>query len=63
LAKSKKVILRITFFKNPWKILAFAEPDPPQDGEGEAEKSEKEKMRYVLVKIRTYFQENPSADF
>jgi hypothetical protein len=46
--------------KNPFKILADAEP---RRRRGEAENSPCLKWRYVLVKIRTYFTENPDADF
>ena len=46
--------------KNPFKMLADAEP---RRRRGEAENSSCTNWRYVLVKIRTYFQENPDADF
>jgi len=46
--------------KNPFKILADAEP---RQRRGEAENSSCINWRYVLVKIRTYFQENPDTDF
>jgi len=47
-------------FKNPFKILAEAEP---RLWRGEAENSSCINWRSVLIKIRTYFQENPDADF
>ena len=46
--------------KNPFKILADAEP---RLWRGEAENSPCINWRCVLVKIRTYFRENPDADF
>ncbi|MBT9170748.1 MAG: hypothetical protein DDT18_01096 [Actinobacteria bacterium] len=46
--------------KNPFKILADAEPRLRR---GEAKNSSCINWRYVLVKIRTYFKENPDADF
>ena len=46
--------------KNPFKILADAEPRLRR---GEAENSSCINWRSVLIKIRTYFQENPDADF
>mgnify|MGYP006980543546 CR=1 FL=1 len=50
-------------FKNPYKIVAFAEPER---SEGEAtpyQKTEIVKWRCLLDKIRTYFEQNPDADF
>jgi hypothetical protein len=46
--------------KNPFKILADASPRLRR---GEAENSSCLNWRCVLVKIRTYFRENPDADF
>ena len=46
--------------KNPFKILADAEP---RLWRGEAKNSSCMVWRCVLVKIRTFFQENPDADF
>ena len=54
-------------FKFPFKITAFAEPDPALDaGEGEAtilKNAEIVNWRYLLDKIRTFFDENPDCDF
>jgi hypothetical protein len=57
-------------FKNPYKIVAFAEPEPANSAdklrEGEArtfKNSEIEYWRCLLDKIRTYFEQNPDADF
>ena len=61
-------------FKNPYKIVVFAEPEPrtrtssvrDKLREGEAipsQNSEIVNWRYLLDKIRTYFEQNPDADF
>jgi hypothetical protein len=50
-------------FKNPYKIVVFAEPE---QSEGEAIPSQNSKIvnwRYLLDKIRTYFEQNPDAEF
>ena len=50
-------------FKNPWKIVVKAEPE---QSEGEAtiiQNSNPDKWRYLLDKIRTFFDENPEIDF
>ena len=50
-------------FKNPYKIVAFVEPER---SEGEArtfKNTEIEYLRNLLDKIRTYFEQNPDADF
>ena len=46
--------------KNSFKILADAEP---RQRRGEAENSSCTILRSVLIKIRTFFQENPDFDF
>jgi len=50
-------------FKNPFKILAEAEPRLWRGEATIAQKSRSENWRYLLVKIRTFFRENPDADF
>ncbi len=59
-------------FKNPWKILKQAEPSPifrRKIGLGEAmtakppRLSRCPKWRCLLDKVRTYFKENPDAEF
>ena len=50
-------------FKNPYKILVSAEPER---SEGEAtivQNPNFENWRYLLDKIRTFFDENPEIDF
>jgi len=50
-------------FKNPFKIVAFAEPER---SEGEAtitQNPNSENWRYLLDEIRTFFDENPDCDF
>jgi DNA invertase Pin-like site-specific DNA recombinase/ElaB/YqjD/DUF883 family membrane-anchored ribosome-binding protein len=50
-------------FKNPYKIIANAEPER-SEGEATTLKNSKiVKWRYLLDKIRTYFEQNPDADF
>ena len=49
-------------FKNPYKIVVFAEPER---SEGEAtivQNPNSENWRYLLDKIRTYFEQNPDAE-
>ena len=50
-------------FKNPYKILAETEPRLWRGEATIAQKSQSENWRYLLVKIRTYFEQNPDADF
>jgi len=61
-------------FKNPYKIVVFAEPEPrtrtssvrDKLREGEAipsQNSEIVNWRYLLDKIRTYFEQNPDTEF
>jgi len=50
-------------FKNPFKITAEAEPER-SEGEATTPKNAKiENWRYLLDKIRTFFDENPDFDF
>ena len=49
-------------FKNPYKIVAFAEPER-SEGEARTRQTPKiVKWRCLLDKIRTYFEQNPDAD-
>jgi len=50
-------------FKNPFKIVAFAEPERSEGEATIAQNSNFEKWRYLLDKIRTFFDENPEIDF
>ena len=50
-------------FKNPYKIVAFAEPKRSEGEAAIARSSEIVKWRCLLDKIRTYFEQNPDADF
>jgi len=61
-------------FKNPFKIVASAEPEPRtrtssvwdtlREGEATiAQNPNFEKWRYLLDKIRTFFDENPDCEF
>ena len=61
-------------FKNPYKIVVFAEPEPRtrtssvrdklREGEATAPKNaEIVNWRYLLDKIRTFFDENPDFEF
>ncbi|HQI26176.1 MAG TPA: hypothetical protein PLY95_02925 [Candidatus Paceibacterota bacterium] len=50
-------------FKNPYKILVFAEPERSEGEATIAENPNSEKWRYLLDKIRTYFEQNPDAEF
>ena len=50
-------------FKNPYKIVVNAEPER---SEGEAiipQNPNSENWRYLLDKIRTFFEENPNSEF
>ena len=50
-------------FKNPFKILVKVEPE---QSEGEAivvQNPNSENWRCLLVKIRTFFDENPDVEF
>ena len=48
--------------RGAWRILEKQEPSA-QSAEGfNSQNSDFEKMRYLLVKIRTYFEENPNED-
>ena len=49
-------------FKNPFKILAEAEPHLWRGEATIAQKSQSENWRYLLVKIRTFFDENPDCE-
>jgi len=50
-------------FKNSYKIVAFAEPERSEGEAAIARSSEIVKWRCLLDKIRTYFEQNPDADF
>jgi hypothetical protein len=50
-------------FKNPYKIVAFAEPERSEGEARTLKNSEIEYWRCLLDKIRTYFEQNPDADF
>jgi len=50
-------------FKNPYKIVAFAEPERSEGEAIPSQKAEIVKWRCLLDKIRTYFEQNPDADF
>ena len=50
-------------FKNPYKILVSAEPERSEGEATIAQNPDSENWRYLLVKIRTYFEQNPDADF
>ena len=50
-------------FKNPFKIIVKVEPE---QSEGEAivvQNPNSENWRCLLVKIRTFFDENPDVEF
>ena len=49
--------------KNPFKILADAEPRRRRGKAIIVKNEERLKQRRLLYKIRTYFQENPDAEF
>ena len=48
--------------KNPFKILAEAEPRQRRGEAGIAQKSQSENWRCLLIKIRTYFEQNPDCE-
>ena len=50
-------------FKNPFKILAEAEPRLWRGEATIAQNPNSENWRCLLVKIRTFFNENPDAEF
>jgi len=50
-------------FKFPFKILAEAEPRPWRGEATIAPNTNFENWRYLLDKIRTFFDENPDFDF
>ena len=50
-------------FKNPYKIIVFASPERSEGEAIPSQNSEIVKWRYLLDKIRTYFGQNPDADF
>lgn len=50
-------------FKNPFKILAEAEPRLWRGEAETAQNPNSEKWRCLLVKIRTFFDENPDCEF
>jgi len=49
-------------FKNPFKILAEAEPRLWRGEAGIAQNPNFENWRCLLVKIRTFFDENPDCE-
>jgi hypothetical protein len=56
--------LRVFEIKNPYKIVANAEPER-SDGKASLtplKNAEIVKWRYLLDKIRTYFEQNPDAE-
>ena len=50
-------------FKNPFKILAEAEPRQRRGEATIAQNPNSENWRCLLVKIRTFFDENPDCEF
>jgi len=50
-------------FKNPYKIIAFAEPERSEGEATTLKNAEIVKWRYLLDKIRTYFEQNPDVEF
>ena len=50
-------------FKNPYKIVVNTEPERSEGEAIIAQNSNFEKWRYLLDKIRTFFDENPEIDF
>ena len=50
-------------FKNPYKIVVNAEPERSEGEATTLKNSEIVNWRYLLDKIRTFFDENPDADF
>ena len=49
-------------FKNPFKILVKAEPERSEGEAIIAQNPNSENWRYLLVKIRTFFDENPDCE-
>ena len=49
-------------FKNPFKILAEASPRLWRGEATTAQNPNSENWRYLLVKIRTFFDENPECE-
>ena len=50
-------------FKNPYKIIASAEPERSEGEATTLKNAEIVNWRYLLDKIRTFFDENPDFDF
>jgi hypothetical protein len=50
-------------FKNPYKIIANAEPERSEGEATTLKNAEIVNWRCLLVKIRTFFDENPDFDF
>jgi len=50
-------------FKNPFKIIANAEPERSEGEATIAQNPNFENWRYLLIKIRTFFDENPDFEF
>jgi hypothetical protein len=50
-------------FKFPFKITAEAEPERSEGEATIAQNPNFENWRYLLDKIRTFFDENPDCDF
>ena len=50
-------------FKNPYKITAFAEPERSEGEATNPKNAEIVNWRYLLDKIRTFFDENPDFEF
>ena len=50
-------------FKNPFKITAEAEPERSEGEATTLKNAEIVNWRYLLDKIRTFFDENPDCDF
>jgi len=50
-------------FKNPYKIVAESEPERSEGEAIIARNSYFQNWRYLLDKIRTFFDENPDIDF
>jgi hypothetical protein len=50
-------------FKNPYKIIANAEPERSEGEAIPSQNSEIVKWGYLLDKIRTFFKENLEAGF
>ncbi len=49
-------------FKNPYKIIVSAEPERSEGEATIAQNPNSENWRYLLVKIRTFFDENPDCE-